>query len=122
MIVTVMIIVTELRLSKERGTSLSPNQAIRLINEGAVVLDVRGGEQFSQGHIQNARNIAFADLEQNLDKLKKQKQKPVLTYCDTGGTSARAVALLRRSGFERVFNLRGGLTDWRRDSLPLVKK
>ena len=120
-IVTILIVVTEVRLRREGGTGLSPNEAIRLSNHGALVLDVRDSEQFAQGHIQNARHIAFADLADSLEKLKKQKQKPVLVYCDTGGISARAVALMRRSGFEQVFSLRAGLTDWRRDNLPLVK-
>ena len=118
-IVLVLVIVNELRLKGQAGTSLSPNDAIRLINQGARVLDVRNAEQFAQGHLQGARHVSADAMGETVEKLKKNTSKPVLTYCDTGTVSARATAVLRGAGFDHAFSLRGGLTEWKRENLPL---
>ena len=61
-------------------------------------------------------------LEQQLDKLKKYQSRPVIAVCASGQTSARAAEILRRGGFERVFQLGGGLAAWESANLPLIKK
>lgn len=115
------IIVTELKLRAQSGTTLSPNDAIRLINKGAQVLDVRSAEQFAQGHLQGARHVSAEAMGETVERLKKNLQKPVLAYCETGTVSARATGVLRGAGFESAFSLRGGLTEWKRENLPLAK-
>jgi rhodanese-related sulfurtransferase len=45
----------------------------------------------------------------------------MLTVCDSGTTANRAADLLRKAGYQNVFNIRGGLTSWRSDNLPIVK-
>jgi len=118
-VILVLVIVNELRLRGQAGTTLSPNDAIRLINQGAHVLDVRSADQFAQGHLQGARHVSADAMGNTVEKLKKNVGKPVLTYCDTGAVSARATAVLRGAGFEQAFSLRGGVTEWKRENLPL---
>jgi rhodanese-related sulfurtransferase len=52
--------------------------------------------------------------------LKKYREKTVIVYCETGTTSAAAAKELRASGFNKAVNLRGGLSAWRQDNLPVV--
>src|SRR5690349_7817936 len=67
---------------RARGTStVGPNDAVRLINAGAVVFDVRKSEEFAAGHIIDARNVPQADLAKQADTLKKYREKPVIVYC-----------------------------------------
>jgi rhodanese-related sulfurtransferase len=54
------------------------------------------------------------------DSLKKYKEKNVIVYCDSGSTGAAAARVLERQGFKQVFNLKGGLTGWRSENLPLA--
>jgi len=45
----------------------------------------------------------------------------VITCCDTGLSGGAAARELSRLGFAKVFNLRGGLSAWQKENLPLVR-
>jgi rhodanese-related sulfurtransferase len=95
---------------------------VRLINKGATILDVRKPEAYGAGHIVNARNVPLPALEADpAGAVHKAKGRALLTVCDNGSSAAKAASLLRRAGFETVFSLKGGLTSWRAENLPLVK-
>lgn len=122
---TVLLALTALAYewSRTRGSghSVGPIDAVRLINEGALVLDVRSRDQYDAGHVIDARNVPSAELAQNVETLKKYREKPVLTCCDTGMTANAAARTLREQGFGKVASLRGGLQAWRAENLPLVR-
>lgn len=111
----------ELRLKSQAIGQLSVADAVRLINRGATIVDVRKPEEYGAGHIVNARNIPLSEIEADAKIVKKPKDKVLVTVCESGGTSRRAAALLKHAGFENVFSLKGGIASWRADSLPLVK-
>ena len=94
-------IVIELRHRKQGASALGPMDAVRLINGGALVIDVRTAEAFATGHIIDSRHIQDNELAAEADSLKKFREKPVLLYCDTGSasaTAARAGALPVQTG------------------------
>ncbi|HEX5418534.1 MAG TPA: rhodanese-like domain-containing protein [Gammaproteobacteria bacterium] len=103
------------------GFGVSAADAVRLINKGATVIDLRKPEAFQEGHIVNARNIALEQVTSDRSIAKRQKNKVFITVCDTGALSGRAATALRKAGFENAFSLRGGIKKWRDDNLPLVK-
>ena len=89
----------ELRLRAGGVTHVSAADAVRLINKGALVIDVR----------------------KPADTIVKKKDKILIAVCDNGGLSGKAASLLRRAGYPNAFSLRGGIGGWRADNLPLVK-
>lgn len=104
------------------GPAVDTLKATQLINrEDAVLLDVRESSEFAKGHILNARNVPLQQIEQRLRDLEKFKKKPLIVHCETGNRSGGAVAVLRRNGFEQVYNLSGGLAAWRQAGLPIEK-
>jgi len=111
----------ELRLRAQGTTHVSAADAVRLINKGALVIDVRKPEEFQAGHIVNARNIGLERIQQDDDAIKKQKGKILLAVCADGASAGRAAGLLRKAGYENAFSLKGGLAGWRADNLPVVK-
>jgi len=113
-------VAVELRFRSAGGAAISPNQAVLLMNAGALTIDVRDAAQFAAGHIVDARNIAGADLAAQAESLKKHRDRPVLVYCESGVTAAAAARTLKSLGFAKAFNLRGGLQAWRQDNLPVV--
>jgi rhodanese-related sulfurtransferase len=120
-ILLILALVIEIR-QRARGTSLiSPNDAVRLANSGAAILDERSAADYQAGHIIDARHIPASELASRADSLKKFKEKPVLVYCDNGLASASAARALTAQGFTKVVTLRGGLQGWRQENLPLVK-
>jgi rhodanese-related sulfurtransferase len=111
----------ELRLRAGGITHVSPADAVRLINRGALVIDVRKPEEFQAGHIVNARNVVMDRLQGDQDSIAKKKDKILLAVCDNGGLSSKAASLLRKAGYSNAFSLKGGIGGWRADNLPLVK-
>jgi rhodanese-related sulfurtransferase len=86
-----------------------------------IILDVRTPQEYQEGYISNAINIPVQILGQQLDKLKNFKDKKILVYCRSGHRSAIASQILDRAGFKNVYNLKGGLFEWKASGLPLVK-
>jgi rhodanese-related sulfurtransferase len=116
------VIFYELRLKSRGLTELTATDAVRLINKGATIIDVRKADEYGLGHIVNARNVPLAALEADpAEAVSKAKTRALLTVCENGTGSAKAAGLLRRAGYETVFSLKGGLVRWRADNLPLVK-
>ena len=118
---TLLVIGYEIRQRLRGGRDVGPLEAVGLINDGAAVLDVRAAAQFEKGHVLNARNLPLSDFEQSGSTLEKLKGGPVLVYCDNGMASARAAQLLRAQGVSEAVSLRGGLTAWRAENLPVAQ-
>jgi len=97
-------------------------KATRLYNDDALVLDVREDKEYAAGHIPKARHIPLGQLAGRLHELDKFKSKPVLVACRSGQRSARACGMLKKAGFETVYNLAGGIMAWQRANLPVTKK
>lgn len=115
-----LVVFTELRRKAGNVASLGAASAVRLINNDAVVIDLRSAESFSRGHIVNARNVPFDELDGHLGKLESLKSKPVIAVCDAGITSKKALETLKKAGFESAYILADGMTGWSRDGLPIV--
>jgi rhodanese-related sulfurtransferase len=112
----------ELRLRAQSFAALAPQDVIRLMNQGATVLDVRAQQAFQEGHISGARHFDTAQIATASDTLKKYKERPLVIYCDRGTAAAATVRSLTQQGFTKVFNLRGGLAAWRAENLPLARE
>ena len=117
----VAVIFYEIRERIQEFAALSTMQVVRLINQGALVIDLRSKELYDAGHIGDARNVPMAGLESQAEALKKWRNKNVITYCDSGNTGASGARKLMKLGFTKVFSLHGGLNAWVKENLPLVK-
>ena len=115
-----LLVFSELRRKSRGLTNVEPQAAVALINADATIIDLRSAEAFSRGHIVNATNIPLEELDASGDRLKKLGSKPILTVCDAGVSSNRAVDTLKKSGFDRGYSLKGGITAWTQANLPLV--
>lgn len=120
-VVLILLFIEELR-GRHSASHVTEADAIKLINQQrAGVVDIRDKEAFDSGHIVNALHIPQADLMNNLDKIKKYREKPLLLVCNSGHNSQTMAAKLRKQGFTTVYSLAGGLQAWKAAGLPLVK-
>ena len=119
--VLVLVIVFEIRARAESFAAVSPQDAIRLMNHGAVIIDLRPAEQYAAGHLSGARRMDGEQILKAGDTLKKYKQQPLIVYDESGSLGTSAARQLKAQGFTQAFNLRGGLAAWRSDNLPLEK-
>jgi rhodanese-related sulfurtransferase len=117
----VAVLVYELRERARGSGSVSPQDAVRLMNQGATLLDVRSAEAFAAGHIRGARSLPADGFAAGMDSLKRLKDRPIIVYCEQGVSAAGAMRKLGEQGFSKVVNLRGGLNAWRAESLPVAR-
>jgi rhodanese-related sulfurtransferase len=115
-----LLVFTELRRKAAGMVNVDPQQAVKLINADAVVVDLRSADAFAAGHIVRARNIPHDELEANLGKLEKDKSKAILAVCQSGISSTKAVGELQKLGFESVYGIKGGMAAWTQAGLPVV--
>ena len=104
------------------GPRVNTLEATLMMNkEGAGLVDLRDDADFAKGHVLNAVNIPMAQLESRLGELSKFKDKPLIVYCDAGNRSGAALDILKKNGFDKAFNLGGGIAAWQQAGLPLEK-
>ena len=72
-----------------------------------IIIDVRSSEEYKAGHIPNAININVDELEGKLNEIEDYKNKPVITYCNSGKKSGKAAEILVNNGFQDVTNAQG---------------
>jgi len=89
--------------------------------QDAVMVDVREDAEYAKGHVMDARHIPLSQLSARVGELQKFKSKPLIAYCESGTRSGQAVSVLRKQGFEQVFNLTGGFAAWQQAGLPVEK-
>jgi rhodanese-related sulfurtransferase len=75
----------------------------QLMEEGAIIIDVRSAGEFSYGHINGSINIPVDKLVHKIARLKSMS-KPIITCCASGMRSASAKSILQSHGFTNVYN------------------
>jgi rhodanese-related sulfurtransferase len=102
------------RLVGDNG--IGPKDAEDLVRSGAVFLAAREQKEWYAGHAPGARHLPLGSLQGSFGSLPRDRR--VVVVCRSGIRSARATALLVRSGFEAV-DLNGGMRAWAAAGLPL---
>ena len=74
----------------------------KLVEEGAIVIDVRSPGEFKSGHIEKSKNIPLNQLNSTWSKI--PKDKTIITCCASGVRSAQAKSILFSNGIEKVVN------------------
>ena len=121
MVLAIAVAAYELSKARSGGQAVGATDAVRLMNQGALLVDVRSPAEYAAGHIIDARNVPQDQLAGAADSLKRFKDKVVITCCESGMRSGAAARVFKAQGFTKVVNLRGGLQAWRAENLPLVK-
>jgi adenylyltransferase/sulfurtransferase len=104
-----------------RTSEVTPADVARHLAAGTVrLLDVREPYEWAIGHIDGALLIPLRDLRERLGEL--SPDQPLVVYCHTGGRSRFAVQALRAAGFERAYNLTGGIDQWSREIDPSLPR
>jgi len=103
------------------GGGVSAADAVRMINrERAVLIDISEPAEYAAGHAVGARSVPLSSLETSRD-LPKNKSLPLVVVCPNGARAPRAVAALKKLGFQNTTALAGGLAAWRAANLPTEK-
>lgn len=105
------------------GQSVSPQGLSALVNQqNARVIDIRDPAEFKTGHITGSDNTPYSRISERLEELKKEPDRPIVIVCNIGQTAGAAGSQLKAAGLTQVYKLEGGISNWKSQSLPLVKK
>lgn len=115
-----VLILTEARTRISGMKSIGATEATLLSNRSnALFLDVRDDGDFRAGHIPDAVHIPLKHLAERVGELDKYKSRPVIAYCRSGNRSTAVGGILKKRGFENLYNLRGGVMAWQSANLPI---
>jgi rhodanese-related sulfurtransferase len=100
----------------EAGNEVSRDEAQKLIEDGAQVVDVRTDHEWDVGRIAGATHLPLDELAQRADEI--DKERPVVLYCRGGNRSTMAAAALAEAGYDAV-KLSEGIVGWAEAGLPV---
>ena len=88
-----------------------------------LIVDVRTPNEFNSGHIEGAMNIDFfsKDFLDQIANLDLDKSEVLFVYCKGGVRSSKAASKIRGLGFKKIIDLEGGINNWTKNNLKLVK-
>ncbi|MHA7942988.1 rhodanese-like domain-containing protein [Formosa sp. 3Alg 14/1] len=121
-LILITVLCTNLMVSQEKSTSLSVDEFSKIMSEQPelMVVDVRTPEEFDSGHLEGAINYNWKSEDFNNQISDLDKSKEVLIYCRSGARSAKAAEKMRSEGFTTVYELKGGLIDWKKENMSVV--
>ena len=97
----------------EQFEEIDIQKAKELIDQGGIaIVDIRDSDSFEEGHIEGAVSVNDTNIDEFINKT--DKSKPVLCYCFMGFSSQNAAQYFKEQGFEAVYSMAGGFTEWQR--------
>ncbi|MBT7543261.1 MAG: rhodanese-like domain-containing protein [Gammaproteobacteria bacterium] len=120
-LILIFLIISEFNNFTQKYKSITPQEAVFLINKDAFLLDVRNDSELSQGIIKNSKHINFSSIQSNIDTIKEYSNKPTIVYCKSGVRSSSVSNILTKNNFNEVYSMKGGFEAWVSDNLPIVK-
>lgn len=84
----------------------------KIINEGAILVDVRNESEYKQKHIDGATLLPLGNItEESIEQIVESKDSVIIVYCQSGNRSSQAVSLLNDLGYNKVYDL-GAMSNW----------
>ncbi|NOX26314.1 MAG: rhodanese-like domain-containing protein [Deltaproteobacteria bacterium] len=100
--------------------SYTPQQVVNLIKQkkNLLIVDVRSPKELRAGKLRNSIMVPFWDIIRG--KYNIPHNRPVLLVCAVGGRSYAAMQILAKNGYSEVYNMKGGMNEWKREGRPVV--
>ncbi len=104
-------------LFKKSARAVAPPEAKELLDQGAVLIDVRELSEWNHGHAPGATHLPMSRIQEELHKVPKDSD--VVVCCRSGSRSSTVVSFLVSHGYAAI-NLKGGMAAWHAHGLPVV--
>src|SRR5687767_14207986 len=105
--------------AKSRITEISPTDARRAIETGAMLVDVREADEWKEAHIPGAIHMSRGTIELEIEEKAPALDTPIICHCGGGSRSALAAESLQKMGYTNVKSLAGGFKAWKAAGLPV---
>lgn len=100
---------TRNRESKQSNIDYESAKMILKNDKNAILVDVRSPQEYKEKHIDGSINIPIYNIEEKSKEVIPDKQNIVIVYCQSGGRSSKAVKILEKQGYNKLYNIEGGL-------------
>lgn len=109
--------------AQANSAQISAQKLLTLVekDQAPIILDVRTAQEFEQGHIEGAINIAYDALVNNSNLLEAYRDQPIVIYCRSGRRAQHAHQTLHNKGFTQLTALQGHMNLWQARRYPLIK-
>ncbi|MEW6599757.1 MAG: rhodanese-like domain-containing protein [Nitrospirota bacterium] len=84
---------------------LTAEKAVRLLDEGAVLIDVRTEEEYQAAHLKRAINVPLSEMSAGIERIVPERDSVVLLHCRSGSRSFVGKRLLKKMQYHKVYNL-----------------
>lgn len=120
-ILGLVLFITTIGCIEDKAVLITPEEMQTIIKSDYVqLIDVRSPEEYNEGHIENSQNIDYYSDTFSEDILVLDKTKPVILYCKSGKRSKASSIILLEAGFEKVYDLDGGILEWKDKGLNVI--
>ena len=108
-----------LEQQKSLFKTVTPKEANNLIEsrKDMLLIDVRGQDELSEGYIEGSTLMPLWAIIKGTQR--PPQDKPILLICAVGGRSLALGKLMSKNGWNEVYNLKGGISAWKDEKLPL---
>ena len=106
---------------KENFKKLISPEDLNAVLGDIQLIDVRTPQEFASGRIKGSENINYFDDNFVEQMSKLDKNKILYIYCRSGNRSGKAASKLKDAGFTKVYDLQGGMKNWNKSNLEIIK-
>ena len=96
-------------VAKQRVRQLAPDEAMKRVESGALMLVVREKDEFTQDYLARAAHLSRGVLEMKIHEIAPDKSQPIVCYCSGCNRGALAADTLQQMGYTNVFAIEGGM-------------
>jgi len=75
----------------------------------AILLDVRSPQEYKEEHLYKSINIPLYDISKKVDNIIPNKETTIIVYCQSGNRSKKAIDILDKKGYKKLYNIVGGM-------------
>jgi rhodanese-related sulfurtransferase len=105
--------------SRNTANTIELEEARQLIDEGAVIVDVRSAQQFEATRLRGAIHMPLDQIDDQLDRLPSDLDCPIIAVCNMGNMSLPGMLMLKAAGYSNAVSLNGGTRAWLLAGLPV---
>jgi rhodanese-related sulfurtransferase len=105
--------------AKSRVKETNVEGARKLVESGAILIDVREDNEFEAGHAAGAKHMGRGIIERDIVQDYPDKSTEMVLYCGGGYRSALAADMLQKMGYTNVWSMDGGWKAWKESGAPV---
>lgn len=117
----VILLIIEIKLFFDSKNSITINEVLNLINNNTgIIIDIRDINQFNTSHILSSINIPYNKIVNNLNLIKKHKNKVIIILAETDSEAQKCIQIIKKNSLCNVRYIANGIKSWKKNDMPTI--